>query len=820
MADSYDEWTRNLLTGPLLQQLLTFSKEEKNNINPETVELLAPYLNFTDPTDGKILFDADIAGGTSKALWGLCTWARAMSDYHIQSRIVAPKMILLEKKTVALQEAQDKLKASQDELDKVNQLKAGLRAQYEEKVAKKQELADKAAKTKKKMEQANRLINSLQDNKVRWIGKKDMFQQIKKELVGNVAKACAFVSYCGPFNSEFRKKLAEVSFQQDLTARGIPASEDLDLVEFLVDKATVGEWQLQGLPNDDLSVQNGIMVTRSTRFPLMIDPQNQAINWIKAREPELEKRDFIFTITNPTLKDRIRIPIEDGSAALIENIEEELDVLLDPLLEKQYVTKGRKKIIKLGDTEMDFVETFRLFMTSRLGNPHFSPELAAKTTIIDFTVTQLGLEQQLLGRLISKEQRQLEEQQTALQEEVTSNTKVLADFEASLLFRLANSQGNLLDDVELIDVLNDIKTKSKEVQEKLEESKEKRIEIAEKREQFRPVAARGAVLYFVIVDLAIINWMYSSSLQQFLDLFDYGIDNSQKSQLVKDRVNFIIQCMTKKTYRYINRGLFETDKITFKLMICLKILVKEERLNAGDINLMLKAGSAIDDRNKKFSWLDQKAWLNILALSRHKFNNDHQAFFKDITDKMQRNEKEWKAYYLESAPENLPVQDYEDKIAAENIGHFLHLCLIRCFREDRAVLASQKFIRKVLGDEYMAPVTDQLIEILNESSPTKPILFLLAPGSDPSGNIDELARKQKKNTFKVSMGEGMEEPALQNIEVAQRDGNWVILNNCHLSLEFMATMEEVLNPKGKELNENFRLWITTEPHKGFPLGLL
>ena len=120
--------------------------------------------------------------------------------------------MLLEKKTVALQEAQAKLHASQEELDKVNQLKASLRATYEEKVAEKQALADKAAKTKKKMEQANRLINSLGDNKVRWLEKKDMFQQTKKELVGNVAKACAFVSYCGPFNSEFRKKLADVSF--------------------------------------------------------------------------------------------------------------------------------------------------------------------------------------------------------------------------------------------------------------------------------------------------------------------------------------------------------------------------------------------------------------------------------------------------------------------------------------------------------------------------------------------------------------------------------------------------------------------------------
>jgi dynein heavy chain len=59
--------------------------------------------------------------------------------------------------------------------------------------------------------------------------------------------------------------------------------------------------------------------------------------------------------------------------------------------------------------------------------------------------------------------------------------------------------------------------------------------------------------------------MYNTSLQQFLELFDYGIDASPKAQLVKDRVANIIQWMTRKTYRYINRGLFEKDKITFKL---------------------------------------------------------------------------------------------------------------------------------------------------------------------------------------------------------------------------------------------------------------
>lgn len=78
--------------------------------------------------------------------------------------------------------------------------------------------------------------------------------------------------------------------------------------------------------------------------------------------------------------------------------------------------------------------------------------------------------------------------------------------------------------------------------------------------------------------------MYNTSLQQFLDLFDYGIDKSQKTQLVKDRVQNIINCMTYKVYRYMNRGLFEADKVTFKLQMSLMILIKSGALNQADVS--------------------------------------------------------------------------------------------------------------------------------------------------------------------------------------------------------------------------------------------
>ena len=167
----------------------------------------------------------------------------------------------------------------------------------------KMDLEESAAKTRKKMDQANRLITSLEDNKVRWIQNANEFKSLKLRLIGDVAKACAFVSYCGPFNSEFRTLLLATHFHGDLTARSIPVSEDLQLTQFLVDPATIGEWNLEGLPSDELSIQNGIMVTRSSRYPLMIDPQGQAIQWIRNREPDLLKKNTILTLNHPNLKD-------------------------------------------------------------------------------------------------------------------------------------------------------------------------------------------------------------------------------------------------------------------------------------------------------------------------------------------------------------------------------------------------------------------------------------------------------------------------------------------------------------------------------------
>lgn len=167
-----------------------------------------------------------------------------------------------------------------------------------------------------------------------------------------------------------------------------------------------------------------------------------------------------------------------------------------------------------------------------------------------------------------------------------------------------------------------------------------------------------------------------------------------------------------------------------------------------------------------------------------------------MIDCITRNDKDWRAFYESDSPENDPIPDYEDKISDQDDGPFLHLCLIRCLREDRSVIAAIKFIQKTLSSDFIRPVSEHISEIYEASLPNRPVLYLLSTGADPTGTIDDYSRRFKKfPTKKVSMGEEMEGPALEKIKEGFRNGDWVILNNCHLSLDFMAEMETILNPK-------------------------
>lgn len=151
------------------------------------------------------------------------------------------------------------------------------------------------------------------------------------------------------------------------------------------------------------------------------------------------------------------------------------------------------------------------------------------------------------------EKSDLEEERVLLFESVIKNQRKMKELESNLLGRLTSTQGSLVDDEELINVLQITKATSEEVTQKLSVSAvtEKKINIA--REEFRAVAARGSILYFLIVEMSNVNVMYQNSLKQFLILFDNSINKSEKSTDTMERITIILEYLTREV-RYIRKS--------------------------------------------------------------------------------------------------------------------------------------------------------------------------------------------------------------------------------------------------------------------------
>lgn len=686
----------------------------------------------------------------------------------------------------------------------------------------KKRIEDGANALARKMQQASNLINGLAGERVRWTEDSNNFADLKRRLVGDCAVACAFVSYCGPFNQDFRNYMIKQKFAADCERLNVPHTQNLDVIDFMVDIGTIGDWNIQGLPTDALSIQNGIMVTRSSRYPLLVDPQGQALLWIRQKEADRVPNYGVTSLNHPKLKDQLEYCMGEGRALIITGVEAEIDPMLDPVLEKQIIVKGKGNMsINVSDKNMDFDPNFSMYFITRLPNPHFGPELQAKTTVIDFTVTMRGLEEQLLGRVIGKEQAALEEQLAQVLEDVNSNTKSLLALDASLLERLTSNTGNLLEDEELIGVLANTKAKAAEVKDKLAAADDTRKNINEKREQFRPVATRGSVLYFSIVEISLVNCMYQTSLNQFLELFMKSMDVAEKAALASKRVQSIINTMTYMVYRYINRGIYEKDKLTFVLLLTMKILVTAGLLSQEEVTLLIRGGAALDInsvRKKLFAWLSNDAWLNVMELSQSC------NFFSSLPQDMASNEAMWRRWYEDNEPENIVIPDYENRIAEnESIGPYLKLLLVRSLRMDRTILSTKEFIRNTpqMGVKYIEPVTDTVESIYEEMVAETPVIFLLSVGADPTEGIELLARRKKQPPpAVVSMGEGQEPVALKALNAGAVNGTWVLLQNCELGLGLMEQMEDQMAKLCESMDPGFRVFMTALPSPEFPLGLL
>eukprot|EP00003_Mantamonas_plastica_P006669 TRINITY_DN1548_c0_g2_i8.p1 TRINITY_DN1548_c0_g2~~TRINITY_DN1548_c0_g2_i8.p1 ORF type:complete len:4445 (-),score=1771.15 TRINITY_DN1548_c0_g2_i8:52-13386(-) len=743
----------------------------------------------------------------SSAAGGLWVWLTSIINFNTISKKVDPLQEALDEATAELNQSEENLKAIKRKVDNLNQQLEKLTERFqrarEDKVATEQE----AAEYQMKLDLARRLINGLASERQRWgLGVEDLKVE-ESTLVGDVLLSSVFISYAGSFNRTFRDHLVTNKWVPFLQGNDIPLSENIDLLSSLTDEAEMAQWFNEGLPTDKVSVENAVITLHSERWPLFIDPQLQASTWIRNRLGG--KRLITVRMSDPekTMK-ALEMALTSGDPLLIENIGDDIDPMLETVVSRKKITRGHSSFVKLADREVEWDDNFQLFLQTKDGNPHFKPELQAETTLINFTVTEDGLEEQLLAQVMQKELPELEQRKMDLIQQQNDFKITLKQCQKSLLENLSNAQeSTILTNTELIENLEKTKEVAKEIDAKFIIAIENEAEIDKNRDEFRPAAARAALLYFLLDDMSNISHEYRYSLVTFTEVFNKAIDNtpaSSEEEETAERVANLVDSITYAVFTYVSRGLFERHKMIFSLQLVINILAKRGEIRPEELSYLLRGKLTTAEENPLEEWLTDQNWLAVKSLSTLET-------FHGLADDVLNSEKSWRKWMESEVPEKTKMpSDWRQK------DSFQKLLLLKAFRLDRLGYAVADFVREKLGDKYVEAQNETLDRIFLETNPGIPVFFILSPGVDPVKSVEALGKQYGKTTkngsfLDVALGQGQAKKAEAALRSGYENGSWVVLENIHLTPNWMGTLERTLEEMSEGADPEFRVWLTAEP---------
>ena len=383
--------------------------------------------------------------------------------------------------------------------------------------------------------------------------------------------------------------------------------------------------------------------------------------------------------------------------------------------------------LKLGDKVINYDDHFRFFMTTTLPNPHYSPETSVKVTLLNFSITPFGLEEQMLNQFVLQEMPDLQKKKDSIVLQNAQSAKTLREIEDKILGGLTKNSdiSAILEDDQLINILAESKQTSDDINQRLIESEETEKEIDLTRESYRSVAFRASLLFFCIIDLAIIDPMYQYSLQWFSHLFGVAIDSSPKPEEVTKRSQSLNDFFTLLLYENVCRSLFEKDKTQFSFMLTVKILFGSNQLDSSEWRYFLAGpGGEITIPPNPTDWLGELEWAEVYKLVYGTKILDN---FKGFLEYFMKEHRQFRSIFDSKDPELEALPGgWDDKF-----NSFQKLIVLKAIRSDKISQGIVNFIVEKIGEPFIIPPTFDLTKSFKDSSVTSPLIFVLSTGSDP-----------------------------------------------------------------------------------------
>ena len=395
------------------------SSPREHSITEEMVVALRGIANDFDPA---VVAKASVPGET------LCKWVKSIDTFISIDTANADKKTALKEAEAFFEEFQLTYKAKKKAVDDQEELMNGLRQEQTENKEKKRELKEEGENWKLRVQRGHQLVNTFAAERTWWQQALEQKEAALSCLLGDVLLVSTIVSYL-PSLPHSAREASLKSFQATLETCEIQFSSPEARFSLFLSEIQMKTWHQNGLPDSGFYSTNGLILTISPRWPLLIDPEQQAVSWLRCQEPGLTAIEANAT----DLVSRVAACVEKGAVCLVFNVEEQVDSLLDPLLQKKTFSAEGKTFVKIGEDNVVYNPSFRLYLTSKRQRIAFPSRLQSQLTLVNFAPVPEGLEDHLLRIVVGKERPELRQKTDATMKQYCEATTLLEENRTKVL---------------------------------------------------------------------------------------------------------------------------------------------------------------------------------------------------------------------------------------------------------------------------------------------------------------------------------------------------------------------------------------------------
>jgi len=385
-------------------------------------------------------------------------------------------------------------------------------------------------KTKQTIAAADSLVEGLEGEYERWNADVSHLENDLSRLPQLSLLAAAFLVFL-PSAAEDKRRQRLNRWKSDLGLTKDDQQRHFDLAHFLASEREVLRWRSEGLPPDNLSVENAVCILQSGQTPFLIDPSSRAADWLVASLGS-EGQSGTGGIEITTQDDdrfvlNLELAVRLGKKLLVRDVGSSISPVLVPLLRGDLSSSsGAGRSVLIGEKTVEYNENFRLFLSTRDAAAQLPPDAAAAVSVVNFTTTAAGLTGQLLGAALAAERPELERRKSELLRREEEDKLQIGKLEDFLLEQLASSSGNILENSELLTSLNETKSKAAAVEESLKESASLQENLEKEGEAYHPLARFASRMFFLVSDLKKLSNMYRFSLAAFTNLYQLALKDA------------------------------------------------------------------------------------------------------------------------------------------------------------------------------------------------------------------------------------------------------------------------------------------------------